>query len=321
MNYTDCIVIIPCFNEEASITLTINQVKEFIPGSQIYVVDNCSTDSTAQLASAAGAISLFEPKQGKGFAVRRAFREIKDLNFKVVLMIDGDATYSVENFLSAYEKVCLENYDMVVGNRVGTGSFQTERKAPYRRFHLLGNILLTALNNLLFKVKIEDTLSGWRAFSPGFIRSFAGGATGFEIESELNIHAHTLSCAVCNIDVEYFGRLQNSESKLNTIRDGLKILRRQMRLFRSERPVVAYSILSGPWFLVSMFLMNRVASEYLSTGLVLNFPSLIAGVAAFIISSLLWTTGMILQNVRLSRVQIAHHEYSKSALDKTTPLK
>jgi glycosyltransferase involved in cell wall biosynthesis len=309
MNFHDCVVIVPCFNEEKSIALTISQIREDIPGCRIIVIDNDSSDNTASISIQAGVKVLFEPQRGKGYAIRRAFKELNSIDYSVVLMIDGDATYSTKEFQSAYDMITKKSVDMIIGNRISQSELEPGRTAPYRRFHGLGNLLLSKLNRALFKLEISDVLSGWRAFSPSFVRSFSGGATGFEIESELNIHAYVISVAVGNLEVQYKGRLDESHSKLSTFRDGFKIIRMQFRLFRSERPNVAYSLLSLPWFFVSSFLMIRVISKFFSSGLVPNFPSLIAGVAAFIVGALLWTTGMILTNVRMARVQMSQMRY------------
>ena len=309
MDYADCVVIIPCYNEEKSIVNTVDQVKKSLPKAKIIVIDNASTDETSNLAEQSGAFVLYESRKGKGYAVRQAFQYIHNLDYKVALMIDGDATYSIQNFEEAYELITVKNSDMVVGTRVVDSEIEEGRSDPYRKFHSTGNLILTKLNKILFGIEISDTLSGWRAFSPNFVRSFSGGLSAFEIESELNIHAFVLSCPISNIDVSYVGRLHGSESKLNTVSDGIRILRCQLRLFRSERPRVAFSLLGIPWFILSFTLVTNVILEFLKTKLVPNFPSLIAGVAAFIVSALLWTTGMILENVRLGRVQETFFQY------------
>jgi glycosyltransferase involved in cell wall biosynthesis len=309
MYFNDCVIVVPCFNEEKSIALTIFQIREHVPGCDIIVIDNGSTDNTASVAIQAGVKVFYEPQRGKGYAIRRAFKEIDSIDYSVAFMIDGDATYSTKEFRSAYAMITKSKFDMVVGNRISQREMEPGRTAPYRRFHGFGNYVLSKLNRLLFKLDISDVLSGWRAFSPSFVHSFWGGATGFEIESELNIHAYVISGAVGNLEVGYKGRLDESHSKLSTFRDGFKIIRMQLRLFRSERPNLAYFLLSLPWFFVSSLLMIRVISEFLSTGLVPNFPSLIVGVAAFVVGALLWTTGMILTNVRLARVQMSQMRY------------
>ena len=164
----------------------------------------------------------------------------------------------------------------------------------------------------LFKIDIADTLSGWRVLSRSFVDSFPGGDSAFEIEAELNAHAFTLSAAVCEVPVDYIGRLDGSNSKLRTYRDGWLILRRNFRLYKSERPMLAYSLLSTPWILISAILLIRVLNTYFETGLVPQFPSLIAAVGGFIVSCNLWVTGMILERVRLQRVALARFAYSRS---------
>lgn len=309
MNFSDCVIVVPCFNEEKSIALTIFQIREHVPGCDIIVIDNGSADNTASIAIESGVKVFYEPQRGKGYAVRRAFKELDSMAYSVAFMIDGDATYSTKEFQSAYSMIMKNKFDMVVGNRIPQREMEPGRTAPYRRFHGLGNYVFSKLNRTLFKLEISDVLSGWRAFSPSFVHSFLGGASGFEIESELNIHAYVISGAVGNLEVEYKGRLDESHSKLSTFRDGFKIIRMQLRLFRSERPNLAYLLLSLPWFFVSTLLMVRVISEFLSSGSVPNFPSLIVSVAAFMVGALLWTTGMILANVRMARVQISQMRY------------
>ena len=309
MNFNDCVVLVPCFNEEKSIAMTIFHIRKDLPGCEIIVIDNCSTDMTFSISRDAGAKVVFEPQRGKGYAIRRGFKELETMNYKVVFMIDGDATYGTKEFQNAYDMVTKKNFDMIVGSRVVRSVSESGRTAPYRKFHGVGNFALSRLNRTLFNVEVDDVLSGWRALSPSFVRSFWGGASGFEIESELNTHAFVISGAVGNLDVEYRGRLDESHSKLNTFQDGFKIVRMQFKLFRSERPNLAYSLLSLPWFLLSAILMVRVIREFLSSGLVPNFPSLIVGVAAFMVGALLWTTGMILANVRMARVQMSQMRY------------
>ena len=174
------------------------------------------------------------------------------------------------------------------------------------------NLILSSVFRKLFKIDIADTLSGWRVLSRSFVDSFPGGDSAFEIEAELNAHAFTLSVAVCEVPVDYIGRLDGSNSKLRTYRDGWLILRRNFRLYKSERPMLAYSLLSTPWILISAILLIRVLNTYFETGLVPQFPSLIAAVGGFIVSCNLWVTGMILERVRLQRVALARFAYSRS---------
>jgi glycosyltransferase involved in cell wall biosynthesis len=303
MNLQDAAVIIPCHNEELSIATTIRDIQQHFPGARIIVVDNCSSDDTYKVASNLGVRVIRAEKKGKGFAVRKGFDELKKIDFSVAFLIDGDATYSVLEFLEGHHLVVEKGYDMVVGNRIPDLNQEVDRNIPYRRLHVSGNRHLSVINKILFGLDIKDTLSGWRAFSPGFVHSFPGIGSAFEIEVELNAHAYVLKSLIGNVNVTYKGRIHGSESKLRTFSDGFRILKRLSQLFRSERPLVAYTWLALPWFFLSTILIVRALSNFINTNEVQNFPSLIAGVAAFVVSALLWAVGMIIENIRISRSQ------------------
>ena len=305
------VAIIPCFNEELSIANTIRSIRSANNKLEIIVVDNGSTDNTVLIAKKSGARVLREPKKGKGFAVRRAFANLPK-EAEIVFIVDGDDTYGIENLGKAIKLVLVDGYDMVVGARKTVNSNDSTRKAEFRIGHSFGNLILSYVFRKLFKIDIADTLSGWRVLSRSFVDSFPGGDSAFEIEAELNAHAFTLSAAVCEVPVDYIGRLDGSNSKLRTYRDGWLILRRNFRLYKSERPMLAYSLLSTPWILISAILLIRVLNTYFETGLVPQFPSLIAAVGGFIVSCNLWVTGMILERVRLQRVALARFAYSRS---------
>jgi glycosyltransferase involved in cell wall biosynthesis len=304
-------VILPCLNEELSIGPTIESIRHVAPGARILVVDNGSSDQTIEIALALGAEVLQEPNRGKGFAFRRGIANL-DPDCKYIFMIDGDDTYDVKKL---HDGIALidRGYDMVVGAREENITQATDRSLHYRRGHKSGNRLLTFAYRKLFGITLSDTLSGWRLMSRGYVDSFAGGASGFEIEAELNVHAYTLSAAIIEIPVAYNGRYEGSHSKLNTYKDGWAILRRNLALYKSERPSLAYSILASPWLMISLILGVRVGKTYLETQLVPQFPSLIVGIATFIVAGNLWVTGMVLEHVRSNRVQIARALYKNNA--------
>jgi glycosyltransferase involved in cell wall biosynthesis len=307
----DVVILIPCHNEEKTVVSTIEEIRGIIPHGHLIVIDNLSDDETANLARSAGATVIAEPQQGKGFAIRKAISQISP-SYRVVFMVDGDATYSVQKFWEAYNLITQQGYDMVVGKRVTVYSNDDSKTNEFRFGHRIGNTLLSKTFSSLFGAQHFDTLSGWRVMSPGFTKSFFGGASGFELEAELNSHSYLLQAAVCEIPIEYRGRVAGSTSKLNTYRDGVRILRMYLSLFKAERPLRAYSLLGIPWLLFSTALITHVVRVYFENGTVPNFPSLIAGVGAFIVASLLWVTGMILEKVRLARVSMARWAYSQA---------
>ena len=304
------LAILPARNEESSVAQTIMEIKAAIPNVEILVVDNASTDNTESEALRAGAKVTYEPNLGKGFGVRNAFSRVTD-EFDVIFMTDADDTYSIDSFQYAANLVHNKGYDMVIGNRVIEAVQVSHRNLAFRTGHKIGNLTLSKIFTILFNVKISDSLSGWRVMSPGFVGSFTGGKSGFEIESELNAHAFLISAAISNVDVVYRGRITGSHSKLNTYKDGAKILRRQLALFRLERPRLAYSLMAIPWILMSTFLMRNVLTWYFRTQTIPNFPSLIGAVGCFICGALLWVAGIILENVRYTRVQIARYQFSE----------
>jgi len=313
VNDLKILVILPCHNEAASISQTIEDVRHNIPSADIWVVDNVSTDETVEIARRLDVVVFSEPVLGKGFAIRNAFSRVGPGEYDAIFMTDGDDTYSLGNFNTALKMIIKDGFDMVIGERIPQKFDSDSRRVPFRRGHQLGNILLSKVHEILFGIKIQDTLSGWRLMSPAFVGSFSGGATGFEIESELNAHCYTLKCKCGSVPVKYVGRKLGSDSKLNTYSDGLRILRRLLSLFRSERPLVAYILLSLPWLVGSLFLIRNVLANYFELHLIPNFPSLIAGVSGLTIAILLFVTGVLLENVRLQRVQAARFQFAKFA--------
>ncbi len=261
-------VLIPCYNEEQTITKVVRDTLNALPEAAVYVYDNNSTDRTAQLAEAAGAVVRHEYKQGKGNVIRRMFREI---DAECYLMVDGDDTYPLDCARELVDKVLLHHADMVVGDRLSSTYF-TENKRP---FHNFGNSLMRAGINRLFHSHIKDIMTGYRAFSYEFVKTFPVFSKGFEIETEMTIHAVNYNMQVENVVVEYRDRPAGSVSKLNTYSDGLRVIRKMIQLYRNYRPLGFFGILGFLLILAAAFLMLPVADVYLKTGLVPRFPTLI----------------------------------------------
>lgn len=304
------LVIVPCHNEAISITATIDSIKRVVPDATIWVIDNLSTDDTSEFARKAGAIVYKEPQIGKGFAVRNAFAKV-DEKFDAIFMVDGDDTYGMENLISAIELIVNQGFDLIVGTRLDSQAENQKQGNAYRAGHKVGNFFISSLFRVLFKVPIRDSLSGWRVMSPGFVKSFLGGASGFEIETELNVHAYAIRASVSSVSVTYKGRKEGSHSKLKTYNDGIKILSRQVSLLRIERPSLFFTTVSLPWFVASLILIANVLQNYFSIRAIPNFPSLIAGVGCFILGTLLVIAGLILDNVKQSKVVLARFAYSQ----------
>lgn len=261
-------VLVPCYNEEQTIEKVITDWKEQLPEAVIYVYDNNSYDRTAEIAERAGAIVRHEYMQGKGNVVRRMFREI---DAEVYIMIDGDDTYPADYGREMVNLVLEKNADMVVGDRLSSTYFQ-ENKRP---FHNFGNTIVKAAINFLFKTEIKDIMTGYRAFSFQFAKSFPILSKGFEIETEMSIHAVDKNMQVENVVIEYRDRPEGSESKLNTYSDGIKVLRTIMRLFRNYKPLAFFGVIAGVLALLSILFAAPVFITYLQTGMVPNFPTLI----------------------------------------------
>lgn len=299
-------VIIPCYNEELTISKTIHELKSLGRNDlTIVVVDNASTDGTALIAKECGVKVLKEPLRGKGRAFRRGLSSL-DKSTSIVALIDGDNTYGIESLLEASNLVSNEGYEMVVGVRT---TDETSSSLEYRLGHRFGNFLFTNMNKLLFKSTIGDSLSGWRVMSRQFALSFFGGNSNFELETELNVHAFRLDVPVACVKILYRSRPYNSTSKLNTFKDGLAIFQRVIQLFKQERPKVAYFILSLPFLLGGLILFNRAFFNFLDTGLVEFLPSLVVSVSCFIITLSLWVTGTILDNNLKTRLDLARLIY------------
>ena len=284
-------VLIPCYNESKTIKKVVEDFKRELPEATIYVYDNCSTDNTAEIARRAGAVVKHEPQKGKGNVIRRMFREI---DASCYIMADGDDTYPAEYAKEMAEQILKQNMDMVVGDRLSSTYF-TENK---RRFHNGGNLIVRKAINLLFHSNIKDIMTGYRAFSYNFVKSFPVVSRGFEIETEMTIHAIDKNMALSNVVVDYRDRPDGSESKLNTVKDGIAVLRTIMKLWRNYKPAQFFGCISFFLMLLNAAVfIPAVFIPYIYTGVVAKFPTLIVCGFVAIASLLSFFTGLVLQNL------------------------
>ena len=290
-------VLIPCYNEAKTIAKVVRDYRAALPEADIYVYDNNSTDHTDDVAREAGAIVRYEYRQGKGNVIRSMFREI---DADCYLMIDGDDTYPAENAREMVNLVLERKVDMVVGDRL-SATYYTENKRP---FHNLGNWLVKGLVNTIFKGSVSDIMTGYRAFSYQFVKSFPVLSKGFEIETEMTIHALDKNLSVQSVQVEYRDRPADSPSKLNTYSDGMKVLRTIVRLYKEYRPMSFFGLLAALMALASVILFIPIFAEYLHTGLVPRFPTLIVCGVMGTMALLLWVCGLILDTVAKKHRQL-----------------
>jgi len=303
-------VIIPCYNEEITINKTIRSCQNALPTASIYVYDNNSSDRTIQIAKSAGAIVRTENLQGKGNVVRRMFA---DVEADIYVMIDGDDTYDMTNTQELIDILICDNLDMLNGRRV------TNIKSAYRRGHRLGNRLLTNAVSMMFDNQLNDLLSGYRIFSRRFVKTFPAMARGFEIETELTVHALELRMPVAEYDVNYSDRPEGSVSKLRTYQDGFRILKTIAALVREERPMAFFG---GAFILLvslSLLLAWPVFSTYLETGLVPRFPTAILSTGLMLLGFLNIACGLILDTVTLGRREVKRIAYLRYTAPNQTP--
>ena len=289
-------VLIPCYNESKTIQKVITDYKRELPEATIYVYDNNSTDHTDMIAKEAGAVVRYEPRQGKGNVIRSMFRNI---DADCYLMIDGDDTYPAENAREMCDLV-LGGAEMVIGDRLSSTYFE-ENKRP---FHNMGNSLVRWLINKIFDADVKDIMTGYRAFSKSFVKSFPVLSHGFEIETEMTIHALDKNFLIKEVPVQYRNRPEGSFSKLNTYKDGIKVLLTIIKLFRDYKPLFFFSIFAGLFFILSLILFVPVFLEYLSTSLVARFPTLIAAGFSLIVSILFFFTGLTLEVIAKKHKQL-----------------
>ncbi len=283
-------VLIPCYNEELSVAKVVADAKAALPEAAVYVYDNNSTDATVERALAAGAIVRHEYMQGKGNVIRRMFREVDALCY---IMVDGDDTYDMKSASEMADLVLSHQADMVVGDRLSSTYF-TENKRP---FHNLGNSVVRGSINRLFGCDIRDIMTGFRAFSYQFVKSFPVLSKGFEIETEMTIFAVNNNMQVENVVIEYRDRQEGSVSKLNTYSDGFKVLRTITRLFREYRPLQFFSFLASILTILAVIFIIPVLIEFARTGEVPKFPTLIVCGFAFIAAIQSFFAGLILHNI------------------------
>jgi glycosyltransferase involved in cell wall biosynthesis len=285
-------VLVPCFNEEAAVATVVSDFRKALPTAEIFVYDNNSRDRTIEMARAAGATVRGERRQGKGHVVRRMFA---DVDADIYVLVDGDATYDAPSAPRMIERLVNDRLDMVVGSRVD------QEQAAYRPGHRTGNWLLTSFLSTVFGQAFTDILSGYRVFSRRFVKSFPVLSDGFEIETELTVHALELAMPVAEVETPYYARPEGSVSKLNTWRDGFRILRTILKLYRSEKPLRFFIIIGVFLALVAVGLAIPVVITYLEEGVVPRLPTAVLSTGLMIVAVLSVSSGLVLDTVTRGR--------------------
>ena len=293
-------ILVPCYNEAVTIAAIVRDFQACLPQAQVYVFDNNSSDDTARIAREAGAIVRNVPEQGKGSVVRRMFA---DIEADAYIMVDGDDTYDASVAPQLVARLLQDGLDMVVGNRVST------EQAAYRPGHRFGNAMLTGCVSFLFGRTFTDILSGYRVFSRRYVKSFAAHSAGFEIETELTVHSLELRMPVAEVATVYKSRPEGSVSKLNTYRDGVRILSTILRLFKSERPLAFFSLFAVVSMLLSVILAEPLVQTYLHTGLVPRLPTAVLCAALMLFGVILLVCGIILDAVTKGRIEQKRFAY------------
>jgi hypothetical protein len=299
-NGLEIAVLIPCYNEEIAVPRVVRDFQRALPGASIYVYDNESTDRTAQVAAQAGAIVGYEPFAGKGNVMRRMF---SDIEADIYVLVDGDDTYDAQVAPELVRALLDGQLDMVNGARV------TSIKEAYRFGHRFGNRLLTGLVQVIFGKQFDDMLSGYRVFSRRFVKSFPAISSGFEIETELTVHALELRMKTAEVPTRYKDRPEGSTSKLSTVRDGVRILKMIGLLVKEERPLMFFSLMFVALAVLSMGLALPVVLEYLQTGLVRRFPTAGLAAAVMLLAFLSMACGLVLDTVTHSRRELKRLAY------------
>ncbi len=293
-------VLVPCYNEEAAIARVVRSFREALPGADVYVYDNNSTDRTCEVAAAAGAIVRTESQQGKGYVVRRMFA---DVEADVYVLVDGDDTYHAASAPGLIQRLIDGPLDMVNGARISGD------KVRHRPGHQFGNRLLSGLVGWIFGDRFRDMLSGFKVFSRRYVKSFPALSAGFEIETELTVHALELAMPVAEVDTPYSDRAEGTVSKLNTLRDGFRILRTIAVFIKEERPLQFFSALAGVFAVTSVVLAWPVVATYLETGLVPRLPTFVLATGLMLMAALSFTAGLILDTVTRGRRESKRMRY------------
>jgi len=293
-------VLVPCYNEAATVATVVADFKRALPSATVYVYDNNSTDATRELAAGAGAVVRTEPLQGKGNVVRRMFA---DIEAEVYVLVDGDGTYDAQSVVRMVDVLLEKSLDMVNGSRIATTD------AAYRPGHAIGNKLLTRAVATVFGSQVRDMLSGYRVMSRRFVKSFPALATGFETETELTVHALELRCPIAEVATPYRDRLAGSQSKLHTFRDGFRILRTIVKLVKEERPLAFFISTSVLLALSSLLLAYPLFVTFLETGLVPRFPTAILVMGLMVLAFMSFMAGLILDTVTHGRRELKRLHY------------
>ncbi len=284
-------VIIPCYNEAVTIAKVVADFRSALPGASIYVYDNNSSDETAKLAKESGAIVRHEPRQGKGNVVRQMFR---DIDADCYLMVDGDDTYPAEAAAALAAPILSGEADMTVGDRLSNGTYAEQNK---RAFHGFGNDLVRTMIRWIYGYSFDDVMTGYRAMSRPFVKTFPVLSEGFQIETELSIHAVDRRWRIADVPIDYRDRPEGSESKLDTVGDGVKVVCAIASLFKNYRPLKFFSLIALVLALVGLILGLPVVGEFFATGLVPRLPTAVLAVAFIFLCGLSLATGLILDNV------------------------
>lgn len=284
-------VLIPCYNEEVTIEKVVTDFRRELPRAEIYVYDNNSSDQTAQIARDAGAIVRHEPRQGKGNVVRQMFR---DIEADCYLMVDGDDTYPADAAIKLCDPILRGEADMTVGDRLSNGTYAEENK---RAFHGFGNDLVRTMIRWIYGYGFEDVMTGYRAFSRTFVKTFPVQSEGFQLETELSIHAVDRRWRILDVPIIYRDRPEGSTSKLNTISDGIKVMLTISSLFKNYRPFKFFNLVSLVLCIIGLIIGLPVISEYIQTGLVPRLPSALLATGFIFLGALSFATGLILDTI------------------------